>query len=115
MTTILFKAGSTGFWIASLCAALLAGGCDSLQDKPASPGASTAVPAPPASAPPPVQPYDKAVLSAATALFKNAKLPPEGTPAQPRYTVVIDPLIDGMTGDLFPCLRPRLKLDSPEA
>jgi hypothetical protein len=38
------------------------------------------------------------VLSAATALFKNAKLPPEGAPAQTRYTVVIDPLIDGMTG-----------------
>ena len=75
--------------------ALLAAGCDSLKEKPASPvAASTATPP----APPPVQPYDKAVLSAATALFKNAKLPPPGAPAQPRYTVVIDPLIDGMTG-----------------
>lgn len=75
--------------------ALLAGGCDSLQEKPASPVAgSTATP--PAS--PPVQPYDKAVLTAATALFNNAKLPPPGAQAQPRYTVVIDPLIDGMTG-----------------
>lgn len=37
------------------------------------------------------------MLSAATALLKNAKLPPEGTEAQPRYTVVIDPLIDGFS------------------
>ncbi|WP_394789546.1 OmpA family protein [Rhodoferax sp.] len=54
-----------------------------------------AVPPPP---PPPTLPYDQAVLNAATALLKNATLPPPGTPAQPRYTVVIDPLIDGMTG-----------------
>jgi len=61
--------------------------------------ASPAPAAPPAAPPPPpVLPYDQAVLSAATALLKNAKLPPEGTPPQPRYTVVIDPLIDGMTG-----------------
>ena len=37
------------------------------------------------------------MLSAATALLKNAKLPPEGTEAQPRYTVVIDPLSDGFS------------------
>ena len=43
-------------------------------------------------------PYDQAVLAAATALLGNAKLPPEGSPPQPKYTVVIDPLIDGMTG-----------------
>jgi outer membrane protein OmpA-like peptidoglycan-associated protein len=48
--------------------------------------------------PPPILPYDEAVLSAATALLKNARLPPEGTAPQQRYTVVIDPLIDGMTG-----------------
>jgi tetratricopeptide (TPR) repeat protein len=45
-----------------------------------------------------VLPYDQAVLSAATALLGNAKLPPEGAPAQPKYAVVIDPLIDGVTG-----------------
>jgi hypothetical protein len=43
-------------------------------------------------------PYDRAVLAAATALFGNAKLPPEGSPPQQKYPVVIDPLIDGMTG-----------------
>ena len=75
--------------------ALLAGGCDNLQEKPATPVAGSSAPAP---TPPPVQPYDKAVLSAATALFNNAHLPPPGAPAQSRYTVVIDPLIDGMTG-----------------
>ncbi|MEO8808088.1 MAG: OmpA family protein [Burkholderiaceae bacterium] len=58
------------------------------------PAAAVAAPAPP---PPPPLPYDEAVLSAATALLKNAKLPPEGTAAQSRYTVVIDPLIDGFS------------------
>lgn len=52
---------------------------------------------PPASAsapaPPPTLPYDEAVTSAATTLLKNAQLP-----GPPRYTVVIDPLVDGMTG-----------------
>jgi outer membrane protein OmpA-like peptidoglycan-associated protein len=58
----------------------------------------TAPAAKPAATPPPILPYDEAVLNAATALLKNAKLPPEGTAPQNRYTVVIDPLIDGMTG-----------------
>lgn len=63
------------------------------------PSATAAAPAPaPAPAPPPVLPYDQAVLSAAKALLGNAKLPPEGSAAQARYTVVIDPLVDGMTG-----------------
>lgn len=53
--------------------------------------------APAAPPPPPIVPYDEAVLNAATALLKNARLPPEGTAAQPRYTVVIDPLIDGFS------------------
>ncbi|MEQ1685484.1 MAG: OmpA family protein [Burkholderiaceae bacterium] len=61
------------------------------------PVAVVATPAPPPSPPPPILPYDEAVLSAATALLKNAKLPPEGTAAQTRYTVVIDPLIDGFS------------------
>jgi len=102
MTTNFSKTSAARAWIASLVVALLAGGCDSLQEKPATPttpGASSAAQPPAAPpAPPPVQPFDKAVLSAATALFKNAKLPPEGTPVQTRYTVVIDPLIDGVTG-----------------
>ena len=61
------------------------------------PGAAVAAPATPPPPPPPNLPNDEAVLSAATALLKNAKLPPEGTAAQPRYAVVIDPLIDGTT------------------
>lgn len=81
---------------------LLAAGCNSLQESPKS-TTGQATPAPttkPAAAPvtPPPQAYEKAVLSAATALLGNAKLPPEGTPARQRYAVVIDPLVDGMTG-----------------
>ena len=104
MTTLFRKSSVARFWLASLFVALLAGGCDSLQEKPATPtlpastGAVQPPSSPPPAAPPPVQAYDKAVLSAATALFKNAKLPPAGTAAQAKYTVVIDPLIDGMTG-----------------
>lgn len=82
-------------WLVTLSLALLAGGCDNLPEKPAAAPAGSAAAAP---APPPAQPYDKAVLSAATALFNNATLPPPGTTPQARYTVVIDPLIDGMTG-----------------
>jgi len=84
----------------ALAALLLVTGCDSLKEfTTASPPTATGSP-PPAGpgAPPPAQLYDKAVLSAATALFTNAKLPPFGTPAQPKYPLVIDPLIDGMTG-----------------
>jgi outer membrane protein OmpA-like peptidoglycan-associated protein len=76
---------------------------------PASPAATpspatapTAAPTPAAPAaappPPPILPYDQAVLSAASALLNNARLPPEGSPPRSSYTVVIDPLIDGMTG-----------------
>ncbi|UCV20570.1 OmpA family protein [Ferribacterium limneticum] len=100
----------------ALCAAvfaalLLIAGCDSLKEFSASPTPSataSSMSSPPAAAspppsaaapaPPPAQPYDQAVLSAATALFTNAKLPPAGTPAQQKYALVIDPLIDGMTG-----------------
>lgn len=94
--------------LTALAAALLVAGCDSLKEINASssPSATASQPAaagspapPPATGtPPPVQPYDQAVLSAATALFTNARLPPAGTPAQPKYPLVIDPLIDGMTG-----------------
>jgi len=82
-------------------ACLFAVACNSLPDSASSPAPGTATPAsPPAAPPPPVpaQAYDKAVLSAATALLGNARLPPEGTPARARYAVVIDPLVDGMTG-----------------
>ena len=108
MTTISRKTGMAGLWISSLplalCIVLLATGCDILREKAATPATSAASSgAPPSAAltpatPPPTQAYDKAVLSAATALFNNAKLPAEGMPVQAKYAVVIDPLIDGMTG-----------------
>ncbi len=102
MTTTSCRTGVARKLLAALLIAVLASGCSGLRDAPPPPaaaGSSTATPPPAAlPTPPPVQPYDKAVLSAATALFNNARLPPEGTPAQTRYSVVIDPLIDGMTG-----------------
>lgn len=51
-----------------------------------------ATPAPP-SAPPPILPFDEAVLAAASNVLGKAQLP-----ADARYNVVIDPLIDGVTG-----------------
>lgn len=54
-----------------------------------------AAPAAPA-APPPVLPYDEAVLSAANTLLGKAQLAAD--PPHPRHTIVIDPLIDGVTG-----------------
>lgn len=92
---------SIAFLAAALSVALALCGCGNLQEAsspPAPQATSTGAPPSPPASPPPAQPYDKAVLSAATALFGNARLPPEGTPAQPRYAIVIDPLIDGMTG-----------------
>lgn len=63
---------------------------------PATPPAPAPVPAPaPATPPPPpILPFDEAVLSAANNLLGKAQLPD----AAARYTVVIDPLIDGVTG-----------------
>jgi outer membrane protein OmpA-like peptidoglycan-associated protein len=57
----------------------------------ASPAAPPPVPTPPPL--PPVMPFDEAVDFAAHAVLRNAPAP-DGAPA----TVVIDPLIDGMTG-----------------
>jgi outer membrane protein OmpA-like peptidoglycan-associated protein len=97
---------------AILCAAVLAA-CSSLPVPtspaapaaalPATPALPATLPAPvpvasPAPVPPPILLYDDAVLSAANALLKNAQVPTHGTAPQPRYTVVIDPLVDGMTG-----------------
>lgn len=102
MTHGLYKTKIAASWIAALSLVLITGACTVLQEAPPAPRtASTPPPVPavsPPPAPPPVQPFDKAVLSAATALLGNARLPAEGMPALPRYAVVIDPLIDGMTG-----------------
>ena len=96
-----FVCAFSGRCLAGLVLALL-GACSGLDMPPwlsASNTGSTASPAAPsAAAPPPILPYDQAVLNAATALLKNANLPADGTAARARYTVVIDPLIDGMTG-----------------
>ena len=43
-------------------------------------------------------PYDQAVVKAADTLFSKANLPTASGGATTRYVVVIDPLIDGMTG-----------------
>jgi len=105
MTIIFKKTGVFRLWMTALLIALLASGCSYLPGSPptsapriASAGGAAPAPAAPVPVPPPVQPYDKAVLSAATALLDNARLPVAGMPAQPKYAVVIDPLIDGMTG-----------------
>lgn len=62
----------------------------------APPPAAAPAPAPaaPAAAPPPILPFDEAVLSAANNLLGKAQLtPPDG-----KFRLVIDPLIDGVTG-----------------
>jgi len=86
--------------------ALCAAGC---ADSPTAPSGAPAKPAPaahaaaPAAPPPPavppilqqpIQPLDEAVLRAANNLFANAQVnaPPE------RHALVIDPLVDGLTG-----------------
>lgn len=56
---------------------------------PTSPSAAPAAPA----APPPIQPFDDAVAAAANNLLGKAQLPPDT-----QWSVVIDPLIDGVTG-----------------
>ena len=51
----------------------------------------------PAAPPPPILPFDEAVLSAANNLLGKAQFP--GSPAPGgRHVVIIDPLIDGVTG-----------------
>jgi outer membrane protein OmpA-like peptidoglycan-associated protein len=62
---------------------------------PAIAAAPAPPPAPVPPAPPPILPYDEAVLSAANNLLGKAQLP--ATPGV-RHTIVIDPLIDGVTG-----------------
>jgi outer membrane protein OmpA-like peptidoglycan-associated protein len=69
------------------------GGCSTspADEKPVS------TPAPPA---PPVQPvpFDDAMLKAANDLFGRAQLPEAGAKESAKYVLVIDPLIDGVSG-----------------
>ncbi len=53
-------------------------------------------PATPAAPPPPILPFDEAVLSAANTLLGRAQLP--ANPPEGKFRLVIDPLIDGVTG-----------------
>jgi outer membrane protein OmpA-like peptidoglycan-associated protein len=87
----------------SLCLAIMSGSALCVaayaQDgkaSPPSPPATSASPPPAAAAPPPPTPveFDKALLKAAIDLFSKAKL--DGAPD--KLTLVIDPLIDGVTG-----------------
>jgi len=64
----------------------------SVATAPAVAAAPPPAPAPPAP-PPPVLPFDDAVLAAANNLLGKAQLPPDT-----QWEVVIDPLIDGVTG-----------------
>ncbi len=57
----------------------------------AAPAPAPTPPAPPK--PPPTLPFEQAVLSAANTLLANAQLP-----ADARFDIVVDPLIDGVTG-----------------
>src|SRR5208282_925344 len=59
----------------------------------AQPAATTPAATPPAPPPPPVLGFDEAVSKAAHAVFTNAPAPDQNT-----AMVVIDPLVDGMTG-----------------
>lgn len=60
---------------------------------PAQPVATVTVAAPPVPAPNIALPYDEAVVFAANKVMSNAKLS-----ADQKYTLVIDPLLDGVTG-----------------
>lgn len=82
----------------ALLAALLLAGCAAQPgaDPAAAPAAAASTPA--AAAPPPVLPFDEAVLSAADALLGKAQLPDAAAGAPSRLALVIDPLIDGLTG-----------------
>lgn len=87
--------------------ALLAGGCVAPPPSPdaARPAETAAAPAPsPPAGPaparpadPPALPFEEAVATAAEALFAGARLPEDGPGAATRV-VVIDPLIEGVTG-----------------
>ncbi len=57
------------------------------------PAVTSPAPAAAAAAPPPVLAFDDAVMAAASTLLGRAQLPPDTT-----FDLVIDPLIDGVTG-----------------
>lgn len=70
------------------------GACATPSQTPASSPAPA--PATPAVA---VLPFDEAILKAANDLFAKVQLPPAESASPVRHTLVIDPLVDGMTGN----------------
>ncbi|MFZ1327142.1 MAG: OmpA family protein [Candidatus Contendobacter sp.] len=89
MRSIVFLALSKrGLPLAALALIAGLGGCATWP----APTSSTAAP------PPPPLPFDEALLKAANDLFSKAQLP-EGSAKPGQYTLVIDPLVDGMTGN----------------
>jgi outer membrane protein OmpA-like peptidoglycan-associated protein len=85
--------------LALLSASLLACTPSTTGGPASAPAQSAAPPAPQAAALPPlppILPFDQAVLNAANGVFSAASKMPAETP--PGRTVVIDPLVDGVTG-----------------
>lgn len=82
-----------------MMAALLAmmAGCVQEGTEASKPQAAAPAPAAAPAGPPPIVPFDQAVLNAANAVFTQAKSQSGATP-QAKLPVVIDPLVDGMTG-----------------
>jgi outer membrane protein OmpA-like peptidoglycan-associated protein len=78
---------------------MLLGACSAPpQMMPSSSSATAATPPSPPPSPPPVLPFDEAVMKAANDLFAKAQLPAAGTSSPVRRALVIDPLVDGLTG-----------------
>jgi outer membrane protein OmpA-like peptidoglycan-associated protein len=65
-------------------------------NEPALEPAPAAPPAAPAQTAP--VPFDEAIVNAATALFSQARLPINNDQGDGKYTLVIDPLVDGVSG-----------------
>ena len=80
--------------LTAACATTEPEGPGAAPEAAAAPAPAPAPAAPPAApaAPPPILPFDEAVLNAATSLLSKAP------PAPDRAPLVIDPLIDGVTG-----------------
>ncbi|MBK8753202.1 MAG: OmpA family protein [Candidatus Competibacteraceae bacterium] len=76
-------------WLGLILVTIL-GACATSSETP--PAASATPP------PIPALPFDEAVLKAANDLFTKAQLPSAGSESPAKYPLVIDPLIDGLTG-----------------
>jgi hypothetical protein len=100
-TTSPGRAGACGMLAALLLAACVnppgdapATGSPAVLAAASAPAPAAAPVPPPPAPPPPIQPFDEAVQSAANNLLGKAQLRADVA----RHTIVIDPLIDGVTG-----------------